>query len=767
MRLISAGLLTVVLIVGGGPALAQSGVIEGTVSNAVTGQIVDGVTVSLEGTTLSAVSDAVGHYRINGVSLGQFMVEARRVGFVPERRPVQLIPGEHVRLDIILKAAATQLAELNVIGSQVDLQETRRQLEAVPGGIHLVSAEEIQSTRQANLKDVLRFTPGVYVQPRFGAADESQISIRGSGLRNNFHARGINLLVNGMPYRNADGFTDFESLELMNTEAIEVYKGANAFRYGGSTMGGAINLHTRTGHTADRIFTTVEGGSFGFFKAQLASGGQFGNTDYYASYSRTGLDGFRDFSANTRDRVNLHLGYLLSPTTDIRSFYFFAHVTEQLPGALSRGDLDANPRRADPGNVSNRWGRTYDLHHLGLQVRTRLGANQQLEVSPYFQYRDIDHPIFRVIAQVSRDFGAEVRYENTGAVGSHRNRFTMGLQPAVMNMDDRQFDNIQGLHGGLRKDQTNEVRALALYAEDSFEATGRLTLVAGARFDYSTRQATDHFLSDGDQSDQRSYRPLSPRVGALFSLPAVEGQLFANVSASFEPPLLLELNSLTVPGFIDLDGQRAVQYELGTRGRAGGFRWDLSLFDVELDDEILNLNVEPFPGAGFTVPTYRNASRTRHYGLEAGFQYGIPGPILTSAKGGDGLVIQGAYTFARYRFVRDSLFNGNAIPGAPEHVLSGEIKYVHPSGFSLAPSLEWVPRSYFVNSANTERNQGWVNLGIRAEWEVARPGFTAFVSGQNLANARRSLSVQVDNAAGKFFEPMDGRSYYLGFRLGR
>ena len=64
-----------------------------------------------------------------------------------------------------------------------------------------------------------------------------------------------------MPYRNADGFTDFESLELLNTEAIEVYKGANALRYGGSTMGGAINLHTRTGYTAPRLAVTAEGGS--------------------------------------------------------------------------------------------------------------------------------------------------------------------------------------------------------------------------------------------------------------------------------------------------------------------------------------------------------------------------------------------------------------------------------------------------------------------------------------------------------------------------
>src|SRR4029077_9521683 len=94
----------------------------------------------------------------------------------------------------------------------------------------------------ANLKDVLDFVPGVMIRPRFGAADESQLSIRGSGLRNNFHLRGINVLIDGFLYGQADGFADFESLELLTTKRIEVYKAANALGYGGNTLGGAMHL---------------------------------------------------------------------------------------------------------------------------------------------------------------------------------------------------------------------------------------------------------------------------------------------------------------------------------------------------------------------------------------------------------------------------------------------------------------------------------------------------------------------------------------------
>src|SRR5207245_632427 len=96
-------------------------------------------------------------------------------------------------------------------------QEASEELSRVPGGTAVIDQTTIEQTRGANLKDVLDFVPGVMIRPRFGAADESQLSIRGSGLRNNFHLRGINVLIDGFIYGQADGFSDFESLELLTT----------------------------------------------------------------------------------------------------------------------------------------------------------------------------------------------------------------------------------------------------------------------------------------------------------------------------------------------------------------------------------------------------------------------------------------------------------------------------------------------------------------------------------------------------------------------
>ena len=103
----------------------------------------------------------------------------------------------------------------------------------------------------------------------------------------------------------------------------------------------------------------------------------------------------------------------------------------------------------------------------------------------------------------------------------------------------------------------------------------------------------------------------------------------------------------------------------------------------------------------------------------------------------------------------------------PPHYFTGELRYEHPSGFSLTPAVEWVPRAYFVDSENRRENPAWWTLGVRAEWALARTGATIFASAENLTDERFARSVQVDNAAGRSFEPAEPRSVYVGLRWAR
>src|SRR5690606_3662231 len=105
----------------------------------------------------------------------------------------------------------------------------------------------------------------------------------------------------------------------------------------------------------------------------------------------------------------------------------------------------------------------------------------------------------------------------------------------------------------------------------------------------------DDFLADGDDSGRKSYASFNPKLGALWDY--APGQTaFANLSRSSEPPTFAELNPSATPGFADLDLQKAITAEIGARGEAGRFAWDVALYRAWVKDE-LQLFVAPGSGA--------------------------------------------------------------------------------------------------------------------------------------------------------------------------
>lgn len=654
---------------------------------------------------------------------------------------------------------ATVMANLSIdVRETVTVNEENEnakiELERVPGGTALVPRKEIQQTLASNLKDVLNFTPGVLAQTRSGS-DETQLSVRGSGLRNNFHARGINILINGLPYGDADGFSDFESLEFQTAERVEVWKGANALRYGGNSAGGAINLVTETGETAYPLEVRLQGGSFGTFKGYISTGGTRGRFGYFLALSDSELEGYREHNHQGRRRLFSNLTFKYDENTDFYADIVYANIAEKLPGSLPFSDFRNNPREANPEYVFNDWGRFINYTRGSFGMKKRFGNRHELSFNLSLQYRDLNHPIFQVLDSDTRTFSGEIRYSYTGV----KNRFVAGFAPQITLNGERRFENNGGVRGARVAHFDTRADNVGFYFENQHDFSSKFTLVTGGRIDYARRRFSDLFLTDGDQSDQRDYKVFSPKVGFVWRV-RENAQIFANVSRSYEPPLLLELTSFGAPGFLPLKAQDAWQTELGTRGNVLSRRlnYELAFFNAEISNEVINGNVQPFPGAPFTIPTYRSAPRTRRTGFE----------LSTDAVLAKNLFVENgrlgwrtAYTFSNFKFTKDANFDGNFIPGAPRHILRSEIRYDHPRGFWLAPNVDWSPANYFVNSENTVRNDSYAVFNLRAGFD--RRKFGVFLEANNLANRIYSASVQVDTGDGRFFEPSNGRSAFVGF----
>ena len=655
-------------------------------------------------------------------------------------------------------------------------EQAREEIRRAPGGVNLVGEQQIKDSRASNLQDVLELVPGVWIRPRMGAADESQLSIRGSGLRNNFHLRGVNVLLDGFPYGNADGFSDFESLELLDTKRIEVYKGANSLRFGSNTLGGAVNLVTKTGLDAGLIEARSEAGSFGFFKNHLATGQAYGPFDFYLGLTAVDLDGYRDHSGQVRRRLYSSWGYHLPGGTTVRFDFNYVRSEERLPGALTEQELDLHSRRADPANLNLRLkaARDYDYTRGALTFRTPLSDTQTLEWSTQLNYQDLHHPLsFAVIDDTTYAYSTELRWISVAPLFEHGNRLTAGLQYFGTRQIDANFTNVAGAPAALTKDQLNIANTVGLYAENQLDLTPAFTVIGGGRLQYAIREVRDRFLRDGpgdtdaNDSDAVDFLSFAPRAGLLWRV-GRSVRVYGNASHAYEPPLLVEL---TAPGQLQgnlgqLEAQKAWQFELGTRGdldkRLG---WDLSIYDVELWDEIQNVNVTPFAGAPFTIPRFRNIDRSRHTGLEAGLDLLLAEDVARRVglgATGDTLRLRAAYTFSRFVFVDDATFGNNDLPGAPRHFARGELRYDHASGFWFAPNVETVPHGYYVNSENDARTKGYVTAGARLGYTYKPWQLGVFVEGRNLPDVTYTSSVVVDAANRRFFEPADGRAFYGG-----
>ena len=555
--------------------------------------------------------------------------------------------------------------------------EAREEVQRTPGAVDVIGEERLRESRAANLKDVLDFTPGVLIRPRFGS-DESQISIRGSGLRNNFHLRGLNILIDGFPYGNADGFSDFEALELLTTKRIEVYRGASALRFGGNTLGGAINLVTKTGYDAGLFEIRSEAGSLGYLKNYLGTGQVHGPLDLYVGLSDTELEGFRDHAEQIRRRAYGTVGYRLEGGTTLRFDLGFTASNERLPGALTKEELEDDPTKANPTSVAFREARNDDYTRGAFTLRTPLTGTQTLEWGTQLNYQDLDHPLsFAVIDDTTYSWSSEIRWILAAPLAGHDNRLTVGLRYFGTRQNDAQFVNRLGNRGRQTVDRINTAGNYAVYAEEPFDLTPAFVLVAGARGQYAVRGVRNRFgTSDRDVVD---FWSLSPKAGVIWRV-GPQAQVYANASHAYEPPLLLEL---TAPGQIggnlgQLEAQKAWQFEVGTRGMWGPrLAWDVAVYDIELWDELQNVNVQPFPGAPFTIPRFRNIDRSRHTGAEVGLDV-LVADDLASRLGlgsiGDSLRARAAYTWSRFTFVDDVNFDDNDLPGAPRHFLRAELR---------------------------------------------------------------------------------------------
>jgi iron complex outermembrane receptor protein len=635
--------------------------------------------------------------------------------------------------------------------------EAAAEIQRIPGGVEVVPDTQFKNTPANTIKDALGWVPGVIIQQRWGP--DARVSIRGSGLTRNYGNRGINVFMDGIPINTSDGLFDLFEVDPSAYRYVEVFKGANALRFGSNSLGGAINFVTPTGYDADAFGARVDVGSFGFVKSAVSSGGVSGPVDYFINVSAYREDGYREHSEQDMERVNANLGYRLSENAETR-FYLNANSWRgELPGEVTKEQALNNPKAANPEWVRLDQQRNIDSIRVANKTTLRFDGTL-VEFGVFTHQRHVDHPIYEYLDYDVSDYGGFARATDERMIAGYRNRFIIGANILNGSFDYYQYVNEGGSKGALTTSQVWEARNYSAYAENSFYVKPNVALVVGTQFMHAVREQRDRFFDDPvwdaqpDDSGRREFNLWSPKVGVLWDVDPA-WQVFANISRSAEVPTF-DVNSFSSPASTNVDAQTATTYEIGTRGRRPDLTWDISLYRAELRDELQCLTTAPWAPC-----TVENADRTVHQGIEAGLGIAF---LKSMFDREDRFWFNLAYTYSDFFFDGDARWGNNRLPGVPPHYVRAEVLYKHPNGFYAGPNVDWMPQEFFADNANTLTVDPYALFNFKMGYERDK-GWAGYLEGRNLLDERyiaTTITAGNATASSELFNPGTGRAVYGG-----
>ena len=219
--------------------LAQNSQVSGIVQDQ-NGAVVSGASVFLLNTQTRmekmTKSDVSGAFVFQGLTAGEYELRVVAVGFAPKKQTITVSGSGLGNLNINLAIDQTRV----VVSAEVGSATAR---ENIPQSVSVITTNEILERSTSVLAQVGAEEVGLNVQrtsPTLGA-----IVVRGLTGKN------VVNYVDGVRYTNSaqrGGINTFFNLnEPSSLQAVEVLRGPNSAQYGSDSLGGTVNLLTRTG----------------------------------------------------------------------------------------------------------------------------------------------------------------------------------------------------------------------------------------------------------------------------------------------------------------------------------------------------------------------------------------------------------------------------------------------------------------------------------------------------------------------------------------
>ncbi|MCL4637705.1 MAG: TonB-dependent receptor [Olivibacter sp.] len=686
----------------------ERGIITGRVETR-DGEPAEAVTISVSG-AYTVKSDPSGYFKLDGVRPGTHTLTASYVGLQVQRRTINVVAGESVKILITLVEDAQALQEV-VVSSEVGAKIVDKETEYVarmplsnlenPQVYNVIPKELMKEQVAVDIGAVMRNAPGSV--PQIYASGGFGITTR--GFNSGINAR------NGM-----ETTSGRSSLDIANVERIEVLKGPSGTLFGAavSSFGGVVNLVTKKPLELPQTELSYTTGSYNLNRLSV---------DFNRPLNADKTVLFRLNTAVNRQKSFLNYGFnntfLLAPsltykmnerltfqfdaeyfhTNNTRIAYNTFQAASGITGSsaipldyrtsLFNEDLDAKTKASKffaeaNYKLSESWTSSTVFSYVGEDVDY---SNQYYLTwtGPTQVARSVSRfgPIYNNYTNVQQNFNGKFR---TGSIGHnllvganyryYRSRFIYGSTGVLDVLDvSKPFTAIarQAVDTTIKESPfpVADQEVISAYASDVVQWTDRLSTMLSLRIDHFNRKSMP-------SAEGYTQTALAPKFGLVYQVLKNRLSVFGNYMSGFQnlQPALQPNGTQLV-----LDPVQAFQSEGGVKMELMNKKLNLtaSYYHIIID------NATRVDTAGYTIQDGEQVSK----GMELEL---IANPIR-------GLHLVAGYVYNDNRIIKasDATIEGNKAVGAPENVVNFWASYTFHgklNGFGLGLGANYVDRIY-------------------------------------------------------------------------
>lgn len=205
--------------------------LSGKITDKATQKPLIGADIYLKELKKGTNADTQGNYYLKGIPEGNYTIIGSYLGYQTFSRKIYLKGQE--RLDISLKEQAEEISGVTVSGKTIAHQKKE---ESMP--VTVIDMSNMRGT-VSNVQDILAKTVGVTLRTSGGVGSSSRISVRG------LEGKRIGFFIDELPMTEQTDYLDINDIPVDMIDRIEIYKGVVPARFGGSSLGGAINIVIR------------------------------------------------------------------------------------------------------------------------------------------------------------------------------------------------------------------------------------------------------------------------------------------------------------------------------------------------------------------------------------------------------------------------------------------------------------------------------------------------------------------------------------------